>query len=140
MIILDTNVISELMKVSPSEEVLEWIDQQEVTQLFVTTITIAEISYGIHALPKGKKRQLIETAFHNAIKDAFNHRLLEFTEHAAYIYGKIMGERKKLGRPLSILDGQIAAIALIEKACLATRNVRDFENCGLTVMNPFITL
>ena len=140
MIVLDTNVISELMKASPSEKVVEWIDQQDVTQLFVTTITIAEISYGIHALPKGKKRQLIETAFHNAIKDAFKHRLLQFTEDAAHIYGKTMGERKKLGRPLSILDGQIAAIALAEKASFATRNIRDFEHCRLILINPFTTV
>ncbi len=136
MIVLDTNIISELMKASPSKTVIEWIDKQEVTQLFVTTITIAEISYGIHALPKGKKRQLIEAAFHYAIHDAFNHRLLEFTEDAAHVYGKIMGERKQLGQPLSILDGQIAAIALVEKAFLATQNVRDFANCGLRLLNP----
>jgi toxin FitB len=138
MIVLDTNVISELMKSSPSSKVSEWIDQQETSQLFVTTITIAEISYGIHALPKGKKRQSIETAFHNSIRDAFEHRLLEFTEKAAHIYGKMMGERKKIGRPLSILDGQIAAITLAEKASLATRNVRDFQHYGLILMNPFI--
>lgn len=137
MIILDTNILSEMMKTSPSEQVIHWIDEQEVTQLFITTITIAEISYGIHALPKGKRRNLLEDAFHHVIRDAFKHRLLTFTEQAAQNYGEIMSHRKALGRPLSILDGQIAAIVLTEGASLATRNTRDFVDCGLNLLNPF---
>lgn len=126
-----------MMKTSPSISVSNWIDQQEVTELFITTITIAEISYGINALPKGKRRQLIQSAFNNTIRDAFRHRILSFTEKAAHTYGKIMGLRKEIGRPLSILDGQIAAIAMAEEASLATRNIRDFKDCGLNLIDPF---
>lgn len=137
MIVLDTNVISEMMRVTPSIKVSSWIDQQEVTHLFITTITIAEITYGINSLPKGKKRQKIENAFNKIIKDAFKHRVLSFSENAAHIYGKIMGRRKELGRPLSILDGQIAATTLAEEYALATRNVRDFRDCDISLINPF---
>lgn len=137
MILLDTNIISEMMKPSPSTKMMEWIDQQEVIHLFITTITIAEISYGIHALPKGNRRRIIENAFDKAIRNSFKHRILSFEEPAAHLYGKLMGQRKELGKPLSILDGQIAAIALSHGAALATRNIRDFTHCSLDLINPF---
>lgn len=137
MILLDTNIISEMMKQSPNPEVLSWLDDQEVTQTFVTSITIAEISYGINVLPEGVRRQLLEDAFNKAIKTAFKHRILFFDETAAHHYGKLMSHRKQLGRPLSILDGQIASIALTHGAALATRNIRDFSHCELDLLNPF---
>jgi len=118
MIILDTNVIFELMKSSPSIKVIEWLNKQDAIQLYITTITIAEISYGLHALPQGRRRQTLEDSFNNAIHDAFKYRVVPFTEPAAHVYGKIMAFRKNLGRPMSILDGQIAAIALIHEAVL----------------------
>lgn len=137
MIVLDTNIISELMKKSAAIKVMTWIDRQEPTQLFVTTITIAEISYGISILPEGNRKHSLEEAFNKAIKNAFKHRILSFDESAAHMYGKVMGHRKKLGRPLSILDGQIAAIASAHGAAVATRNIRDFANCELDLINPF---
>ena len=78
MIILDTNVISEMMKDTPSSKVVCWIDQQEVTHLFITAITVAEISYGINALSKGSRQQLLEKAFNKVLKEAFKHRILFF--------------------------------------------------------------
>jgi predicted nucleic acid-binding protein len=137
MIILDTNVISEMMKPSPSHHVVKWFDQQDSTQLFITTITIAEISYGLSVLPKGNRRVVLEDAFNKAIVEAFEHRLLAFDAAPAYRYGAVMGQRKELGRPLSILDGQIASIALTHGSMLATRNVKDFLDCGLDLINPF---
>lgn len=137
MIILDTNIVSEMMKPVPSKAVLNWVDQREAIQLFITTITIAEIAYGLHALPDGHRRKSLEEAFNRAIMDAFRHRILPFEEASAHIYGKIMGDRKKLGRPFSVPDGQIAAIALSQGFSLATRNVRDFSNCDIDLMNPF---
>ena len=137
MILLDTNVISEMMKKSPSATVVRWIDKQEVTHLFVSAITIAEISYGLNAMPKGKRRSLIENAFDRAIQESFKHRILPFDESSAHYYGRLMGRRKELGRPLSILDGQIAAIALAHGASVATRNTPDFMHCNLDLINPF---
>jgi predicted nucleic acid-binding protein len=137
MILLDTNVISEMMKTACSTAVMNWIDQQESTQLFITTITIAEIMYGLNALPEGSRRNKLEDSFNMAIMDAFQHRILDFDELAARIYGKIMAQRKNMGRPLSIPDGQIAAIAHVHGSRGATRNIRDFADCGLNLINPF---
>lgn len=137
MILLDTNVISELMKTAPSLKVMRWLDDQEVTQLFISTITIAEISYGLQVLPDGNRRRSLETLFEKAIDRSFKYRILSFDEPAAYIYGELMGKRKKVGRPLSILDGQIAAIALTNGTSIATRNIRDFADCNLNLINPF---
>ena len=137
MILLDTNIISEMMKPNPNVRVIKWLDQQNVTQLFITAITIAEISYGLNVLPKGNRRSTLENAFDRSIKESFMHRILFFDDEAAHFYSKIMGERKKLGRPMSILDGQIAAIARTHGSAIATRNINDFENCGLQLINPF---
>lgn len=100
-------------------------------------MTIAEISYSISTLPDGKRRHWLEGAFDNTVKEAFKHRILSFDEPAAHLYGKIMSRRKKLGRPLSILDGQIAAIGLAHNAIVVTRNMSDFTDCGLLLFNPF---
>lgn len=137
MILIDTNIISELMKPVPDAIVIEWIDRQEISQLFISTITIAEISYGLNVLPEGNRRNDLERSFNNAILEAFENRILAFDESAAYNYGKIMSYRKKLGQPMGVPDGQIAAIASTHNAAVATRNVRDFINCGLELINPF---
>ncbi len=138
MILIDTNVISEMMKSVPDSLVINWIDQQDISQLFISTITIAEISYGLHALPQSKRRDTLEKAFKKVLVEAFANRVLTFDEAAAHFYGEIMGHRKEIGHILNVPDGQIAAIARTHGACLATRNVRDFKNCGLQLINPFL--
>lgn len=137
MIILDTNIISELMKPIPDKLVINWMDNQKSSHLFITTITIAEISYGLHALPEGKRRNFLINSFDKAIMTAFIGRILTFDELSAHQYGKIMSARKELGQPLGVPDGQIASIASRHGAMIATRNIRDFLNCGLQVINPF---
>lgn len=138
MIILDTNIISELMKTSPDQRVIDWLDHQDAITLFTTSVTIAEITYGLDVLPEGKRRDYLEAAFNQVLIDAFKHRVLMFDKSAALIYGKLMGDRKRLGHPLSILDGQIASIAKSNQMALATRNTRDFVNCELMLINPFV--
>ncbi len=137
MIIVDTNIISEIMKPSPSAKVIAWLDQTETSDLFVTSVTIAEIKYGLNVLPKGKRQIALEDAFHKAIAKAFQYRVLSFDEPAAHVYGKIMAQRKTLGRPLGVCDGQIAAIAHLHGYIIATRNIRDFADCNLDLINPF---
>ncbi len=137
MIILDTNVVSELTKSLPDHQVKKWFGGQPLAQLFITSITIAEISYGLHRLPEGKRRAALEAAFNVSVVEAFKYRILSFDETAAHLYGEIMVHRKQLGRPLDVADGQIAAITLSKKATLVTRNVKDFANCGLELINPF---
>lgn len=137
MIILDTNVISELMKVSPDQQMIAWLNQQDAITLFVTSVSIAEITYGLNALTSGQRRKALEDAFEQVLLEAFKHRMLSFDKPAAYAYGQLMAQRKSLGRPMSVLDGQIAAISKINNMSLATRNTRDFLDCDIHLINPF---
>ena len=137
MIIIDTNVVAELMKASPAGEVVSWMNDQEASTLFLTTITLGEIGYGLEILPQGKRRLQLEQGFERVIAEAFTGRILAFDEEAARLYGVLMGRRKAIGRPLSILDGQIASIARARGCAVATRNVRDFAECGVDILNPF---
>ncbi len=125
------------MKSSPAPEVIHWLDQQDSTQLFITTITIGEISYGLNALPQGNRRTELEDAFCNVVSEAFKYRLLPFDEPSAHHYGNIMAKRKKNGQPLSMADGQIVAIAYTHNATIVTHNIRDFSNCDILLINPF---
>lgn len=137
MILLDTNVISEVMKAQPAAAVVAWLNHQDSEKLYVSTVTIGEIAYGLRILPAGKRRSGLRERFERFIARAFEHRVLGYDEPAARTYGALMGERKELGRPMSVPDGQIAAIARHNHLALATRNVADFENCGIEVINPF---
>lgn len=136
-ILLDTNIISELMKSTPDQNVTAWLDQQNVLTLYITSVSVAEIYYGLNLLPAGKKGSSLEMAFNNVIETIFSQRVLAFNTVAASHYGVIMAEREKLGRRMSALDGQIAAIAKMSNALLATRNIKDFVQTGIEVFNPF---
>jgi toxin FitB len=137
MIILDTNIISEMMKPAPVKMVLDWLNKQEAVSLYLSTITIAEIGYGIRALLDGKRRGFLTNSFEALLAVAFENRILNFDEAATRQYGDIMVSHKKIGRPLSSLDGQIIAIARVNACAVATRNVQDFKCCGLMIINPF---
>lgn len=137
MILLDTNVISEVMRASPSRVVLEWLNNRDSEKLHVSTVTIGEIEYGLRILPAGRRRSVLKERFERFIYRAFAQRILSFDEAAARVYGEVMGLRKELGRPMSVPDGQIAAIARASGLKIATRNIRDFEECGVDLVNPF---
>ncbi len=137
MILLDTNVVSEVMKVAPATAVLEWLNQQESRFLFLSAITIGEIEYRLRILPVGKRRLDLSERFEQFISKAFAERVLAYDDAAARIYGDVMGLRKEQGRPMSVPDGQIAAIARSGDMAIATRNTSDFEECGVDVVNPF---
>lgn len=116
---------------------MAWIDQQDALSLFTTSITIAEIMYGLSVLPDTRRRTLLKEAFERVLTSAFKHRILFFDEAAAHFYGQLMGHRKTIGHLLSVLDGQIAAITRVNQMSLATRNTRDLSDCELTLINPF---
>lgn len=137
MIVVDTNVISELMRPQPSTAVLQWFTEHSSSELFVTSITLAEIRYGLRVMPIGKRRVEMTSIFERYIYEAFDQHILDFTDNSAHIYAEIAGRRKEMGVPLSIADGQIASIALQESYALATRNIKDFQACGLELINPF---
>jgi hypothetical protein len=140
MILLDTNVVSEVMRARPAEAVVTWLNGQNSEKLYVSSITIGEISYGLRILPDGKRRSGLRERFERFVALAFDQRVLAYDESAARIYGDLMGDRKELGLPMSVPDGQIAAIARLNRLTVATRNVVDFENCGIDVVNPFASV
>ncbi len=137
MIILDTNVLSELMRPQPVAKVVTWMAQQSVTELFTTTITEAEIFYGIELLARGKRREALLSAAEAMFTEDLAGRVLDFESAAARVFSKIAAERRMLGRPISYADAQIAAIARVRRAKLATRNKPDFADCGIDVVDPW---
>jgi hypothetical protein len=139
VIILDTNVLSELMAPSPSPKVRAWISDQRATgKLCLTTISVAEILYGIELLPKEKRRDGLLTEAEAMFTEDFAGRTLPFDEPAARAFGKIAAARRGQGRPIAEFDAQIAAIASVNGATLATRNTADFEGCGVRLVNPWL--
>ena len=137
MIILDTNVLSELMKASPDASVVRWTSTQSPSSLYITSITQAEILHGILSLPAGKRRNAIRAAAEAMFSGEFEGRILPLDSAATGAYAGIAAERRRAGRPISQFDAQIAAIALYSRAAVATRNVDDFGGCGLQVINPW---
>jgi toxin FitB len=137
MIILDTNVLAELMRPRPSPRVLAWVARQSPTELFTTTITEAEVFYGIELLSKGKRREGLLGAAEAIFTEDLAGRVFGFESDAARAFAEIAAHRRALGRPITHADAQIAAIAQVRGAKLATRNLADFEDCGLNVINPW---
>ena len=137
MILLDTNVLSEFMRPAPNGRVRDWLNQHPASTLFISSISRAEISYGIELLPDGKRK----TVFTKAASDIFYlfaDRSLPFGDLASNEYGKIMASRRQRGRPIDTIDAQIAAIALAHNLALATRNTRDFADIPkLELINPW---
>lgn len=137
MILLDTNIISELMRPEPNYAVIEWLDKQVAEQLFLPAIVKAEIETGIAILDDGKRKQALLKAA-EFIFIHFTNRCLPFDAKTASHYASIIAFAKKQGRPMSVEDAQIAAIAIQHTATLATRNVTDFDFLvDLRLINPF---
>jgi toxin FitB len=137
MILLDTNVISELMRPQPDAVVVSWFDRVDELPLFISTITEAELWSGIHQLAVGQRRTVLENLIVETLSEDFAGRILSFDSAAAKSYGKLSGHRAKLGRPIATADCQIAAIARVNGFKIATRNIKDFEHCEITVVNPW---
>jgi predicted nucleic acid-binding protein len=137
VILLDTNVLSELMKATPDAAVSRWTAARPTTSLYTTSITEAEILHGILLLPRGKKRTVLENAALAMFAEDFAGRVLPFGSEAARHYAAIAVERRARGKPITHFDAQIAAIARSAHATLATRNTSDFAHCGIDVLNPW---
>ena len=135
--LLDTNVLSELLRAQPHPAVLAWFAEQPADSLFVSAVTQAEMLLGARFLPRSKRRQQLETALDTMFREDFAGRVLPFDSAAAAAYAAVVAARRGAGRPISQFDAQIAAIALSRRAGLATRNVSNFEECGLTLTNPW---
>jgi toxin FitB len=137
MIVLDTNVVSELMKPAPAPSVAKWVASQAASSLYTTSITQAEILHGILLLSAGKRRKAFQEAAQAMFDEDFAGRILFFGSDAALLYAEIAAERRRRGRPISQFDAQIAAISRASGAGLATRNVSDFDHCKIDVVDPW---
>lgn len=136
MIVVDTNVLSELMRETPNASVRRWLEAQVPTRLFTTSICEAELLYGVALLPSGRRRTSIQLAA-EAIIGEFGGRVLAFDSSAARAFAIVASERRSLGRPIGEADAQIASIARVHGATVATRDVADFADCGVSVVSPW---
>jgi predicted nucleic acid-binding protein len=137
VIILDTNVISELTRQAPDREVLAWLDSLPVEDTAITAITAAELRCGVRRLPEGSRKTELSEAVHAIITADFRDRVEPFDLLAAYQYADVVTARERAGHPVGVADAQIAAICRSLKATLATRNISDFTGTGITLVNPW---
>ncbi|MGM4986667.1 type II toxin-antitoxin system VapC family toxin [Rhizobium sp. 11_C7_N12_5] len=137
MIVLDTNVISELWKIEPDSNVLAWIDAQMVETLYLSTITIAELRFGLASMPDGKRRTIYQDRLEREVLPAFTGRILSFDLDASQAYAQLMARTKQAGKAIGKADGYIAAVAAARSLTVATRDTSPFEAAGLNVINPW---
>jgi predicted nucleic acid-binding protein len=138
MIFLDTSVLSEVMHPAPDANVVKWLNRQEPAELLLTAVTVAEIWYGVRRLPDGKRKANLLNLTHSLFEEEFAQRILPFDGAAAMHYAELVCQCEQLGRPISMADAQIASICrCVDRASLATRNVRDFSGIGLALVNPW---
>ena len=136
MIVLDTNVLSELMRREPAREVVDWVRAQPPNLLCTTAVNVAEVRYGIRRLPRGRRRSTLHEAA-DEVFSTFADVILPFAATAADHYATVVVERERAGAPISGFDAQIAAICRDHSATLATRNVADFQGLGLSLVDPW---
>jgi predicted nucleic acid-binding protein len=137
VIILDTNVISELARINPEPNVVTWLDSQPGAEVATTAITAAELLYGVARLPDGRRRAALAETIGALITEDFADRVRPFDGPAAEQYAAVVVGREKKGRPISTADAQIAAICRVHSARLATRNTGDFIDTGIDLINPW---
>ncbi len=137
MILLDTNVLSELMRPRPDRDIVNWLDSFPREEVFLSSITVAEILYGIAGLPGGKRKNSLLQAATGLFEVDFKGHILSFDEKAAVEYAAVITERERVGRPISMADALIAGICRVSACPLATRNTRDFEATGVELIDPW---
>ena len=137
MIILDTNVLSELLRPEPAKQVERWLSAQDGSKVYFTTVGEAELRHGVAILPAGKRRNALTIAIEGLLEEDFRDRVLPFDRDAARAYATIAAARRAAGRPISQFDCQIAAIARAHEATVATRNTSDYEGCGVELVDPW---
>ena len=137
MTILDTNVLSALMRTNPEAVVVEWLDRQPADSVWLSSITVFETRFGLALLPKGRRRNGLERAFESVLAEDLAHRVLDFDSAAAATAAQVAAERRHAGRAVDLRDTLIAGIALARRATIATRNTKHFEGLDVPVINPW---
>jgi toxin FitB len=139
MIVLDTNVISALMRKDPEKPVVKWLDAQPAASVWITAITVMEIRFGLQTMPKGRRQEGLIRAFELMLKSMIEGRIASFDAEAGMQAAELMAQRKRIGRPSEVRDTMIAGIVLANRATLATRNTQHFEDLPVNVINPWKT-
>jgi toxin FitB len=137
VIILDTNVLSALMHVGPHPAVVAWLNQQPAESVWITSITLFETRFGLALLPSGRRRQALELTFDQMLNEDLENRVLDFDSAAANAAALLAAARQKMGQPIDMRDTQIAGIALVRHATLATRNLRHFADLKISLIDPW---
>ena len=137
MIVLDTNVISALMRKEPEKPVVKWLDAQPAASVWITAITVMEVRFGLQTMPKGRRQDALIRAFELMLKSMIEGRIASFDAEAGIQAAELMAQRKRTGRPAEVRDTMIAGIVLANRAALATRNTQHFEDLPVTVINPW---
>ena len=137
MIILDTNVLSALMRTAPEAVVVAWLDRQPAESVWITSITLFEARLGLALLPSGRRRQTLEAAFARLLLEDLENRVLDFDSAAAIEAASLAAERQKNGRSVDMRETQIAGIAVARRATLATQNIRHFADLKISIVNPW---
>ncbi len=137
MIILDTNVVSEMMRLAFSEAVADWLDRQDETAIWITSITVLEVRTGIETLPPGRRRDNLSADFERCLDAFIQGRVVAFDSRAAHAAAKLTADRQRAGRPGELRDTMIAGIAIASGATVATRNTRHFDDLSITLIDPW---
>jgi predicted nucleic acid-binding protein len=137
VILLDTNVISALMRQTPETKVVAWLDRQPRSSVWTTSITLLELRFGLQIMAAGKRRSTLMSLFEQMLRDKIENRVVSFDAAAALHASDVMAVRQKSGRPVELRDTMIAGIALASRATLATRNVKHFADLALPLVNPW---
>lgn len=137
MIVLDTNVVSELVRPTPSQAVIEWVDAHDSSDLVITALTAAEVRAGVALLPRGRRKRDVGLRMESLLVETFAGRVLAFDIDASAYYADILAARRLAGRPISAFDAQIAALCRQYESALATRNTADFTDTGIQLVNPW---
>ena len=137
MIVLDTNVLSALMRTNPEVVVVAWLDRQPADSVWLTSITVFEARFGLALLPKGRRRSGLERAFERVLTEDLSNRILALDEMAAVTAAQLAADRQRSGRPVDLRDTLIAGIAQSRRATIATRNARHFEGLDVPVVDPW---
>lgn len=136
--VLDTNVVSELMRPTPDAAVLAWLNNQAADTLWLNSVVVSELLYGLARMPDGKRRAQLAQAVQAMLDEDFSSRVLSFDLEAAVVYADLVATRERQGLPIDVADAQIASICIAHGAALATRNTKHFDGLGLTLMNPWV--
>jgi predicted nucleic acid-binding protein len=137
LILLDTNVVSELPRPDPDPGVLAWLDALDADEVGTTAVTAAELWHGVTRLPAGRRRTELAEAVRGLLEEELGQRIEPFDAVAARVYGRVVTDRERAGRPIGVADAQIAAVSQVIGATLATRNTKDFEGTGVVLVNPW---